>query len=376
MSDSAPALQPALPVPAEAPARETSALQQGRIASLDGIRAFSILLVVLGHARQALPELSGAAGVVAGLLGNQSLGVSTFFVLSGFLITTLLVREQEATGTVHLGHFYLRRAFRILPAFYVYVAIIAGLSVLNGWAIPGSHFLSAVTFTWNYVPSTEGWWLGHGWSLSVEEQFYLFWPLVLLVLGRRRATWVAGALLLAAPLLRLATYALLPEWRGRIPIMLHTRVDALMFGCLLALLPWHGAVLRKARRLLELRVHWGAAVFLLVLSPLLTERFRGAWLLPVGFSLEGACIALLLFWAVTRPETAVGRVLNSRPAVHLGALSYSLYLWQQPFTEPAFSHQPGVFPLNLLGAWVAAELSHRFVEQGFLRLRQRLFPSA
>lgn len=376
MSDPVPALPATLPVAIEAPARETPAVQGGRIASLDGIRAISILLVVLGHARHALPELSGPARIVADLLGNQSLGVSTFFVLSGFLITTLLVREHEATGTLHLGHFYLRRAFRILPAFYVYVAVIAALSALNGWGIPGSHFLSAVTFTWNYVPSTEGWWLGHGWSLSVEEQFYLFWPLVLLVLGRRRAAWAAGALLLAAPVLRLATYALLPEWRGRIPIMLHTRVDALMFGCLLALVPWDGALLKKARRLLELRVHWAAAAFLLVLSPLLTERFQGKYLLPVGFSLEGACIALLLFWAVSRPETAVGRVLNSRPAVHLGALSYSLYLWQQPFTEPGLSHQPGVFPFNLLGAWLAAELSHRWVEKGFLRLRQRLFPSA
>ncbi|XXF75989.1 acyltransferase [Myxococcaceae bacterium GXIMD 01537] len=365
-----------LPAQLDAPAREAAAAPGGRIASLDGVRALSILLVVVGHARHALPELSGGALAAASLLGNQSLGVSAFFVLSGFLITTLLVREQEATGTVHLGHFYLRRAFRILPPFYAYVAIIAALSVARGWDIPAGHFLSALTFTWNYAPGTEGWWLGHGWSLSVEEQFYLFWPLLLRALGRRRGTWAALALVLAAPALRLATYALLPEWRGRIPIMLHTRVDALMVGCLLALLPWEGAVLRGARRLLALRAHWVAAAFVFVGSPLLTERWRGAWLLPVGYSAEALCLALLLFWVVSEPDSAVGRVLNSRPAVHLGALSYSLYLWQQPFTEPDFSHRPGVFPLNLLGAWLAAEASHRLLEKGFLRLRQRFFPSA
>lgn len=352
------------------------AVSSGRIASLDGVRAISILLVVVGHARHALPELSGGANLVATLLGNQSLGVSTFFALSGFLITTLLLREHAATGTLNLKHFYLRRTFRILPAFYFYVAVIAVLNVVNGWNIPGPHFLSALTFTWNYLPFTEGWWLGHGWSLSVEEQFYLFWPVALLLLGRRRTIWLAVGLIVASPLLRLATYALLPDWRGRISIMLHTRVDALMFGCLLALLPWNGPVMRFAQRLLDWRVHWVAGAFLFIVSPLLAEHFHGVYLLPVGYSLEGLCIALLLFWVVTRPETPVGRVLNARPVVHIGLLSFSLYLWQQPFTWPGMVHEPGVFPLNLLGAWLAAEFSYRFVEKSFLRLRQRLFPAA
>ena len=345
-----------------------------RILSLDGLRAISIVLVLVGHARHGLPALApGWPSRLGAVIGNQSLGVSIFFVLSGFLITTLLLREESERGQISLSGFYLRRAFRILPAFYTYVLAIWILNRMFEFGIPARHFLSAITFTWNYVPDTEGWWLGHTWSLCVEEQFYLLWPLILRTAGRKRATWVAATLVMILPLVRMATYAALPEWRGRIPIMLHTRIDILMFGCLLALLPWDGRVMTSLKKLVAQRgVQVAFLGYLFVASPLLIEQFHGKFLLPVGLTLEGICIALLLLWTVHMPETALGRFLNLKWVARIGVLSYSLYLWQQAFTAPLPNVMSRLLPFNLIAAYLVAECSYRLVEQPLLRLRKKL----
>src|SRR5215469_8527111 len=164
------------------------------IPSLDGLRTLSILMVLLGHLYGTLGYPKNA--VTLELSHFAHFGVQVFFVISGFLITTLLLREREKTGRINLVHFYLRRTFRIFPAAFFYISVMA-LVVHPG------YLLYAYTYTMCYAGQARPWVLGHLWSLSVEEQFYLLWPAAL-VLGfavRRRIGWTVVAL---APIARLA----------------------------------------------------------------------------------------------------------------------------------------------------------------------------
>ncbi len=139
-----------------------------KIPSLDGLRALSILLVVLSHCLHGVSAQHGPRRVLYAVAYNGSIGVSIFFVISGFLITTLLLREKNSTGRISLSGFYLRRVFRILPAFFVFMASLVLANRLHLLpAIPASQFLHALTFTADYQRYPNDL-IGHIWSLSVE----------------------------------------------------------------------------------------------------------------------------------------------------------------------------------------------------------------
>ncbi len=338
-----------------------------RIHSLDGLRAISIAIVVLGHAAYR----AGRAEPILEALPT-GLGVDVFFVVSGYLITQLLLREQDKTGGVSLRAFYFRRVLRIFPALYAYAGTIALLAAAGYVAVRPSAFVSALTFTWNYPPGDRPWWLGHCWSLSVEEQFYLFWPCLLVWLGRRRALLAAAGMLVAEPIIRVGQYAALPALRGYIDVMGHTRMDTILYGCVLALVE----ATPNGRQWLLARVRGAAAsaaVVLLVIGRVLQQRFHGAWALPFGYSLEGACIAVVLFWSVTNAASPFGRFLGWAPVVWVGRISYSLYLWQQLFlSHPSTWAPPLPFPINVAAALGAAVASFYVIEQPMLRVRDRV----
>ena len=152
------------------------------IPSLDGLRALSVLLVIVLHTLLR-NHLYNQIPFVYRLVGNGSLGVFIFFVISGYLITTLLLREREKTGTISLKSFYIRRAFRILPPLYLYILFLAVLGATGH--LPGMNrreLITALTLTRNYVPHVSLWAMEHFWSLCIEEQFYLLWPTVLVLL--------------------------------------------------------------------------------------------------------------------------------------------------------------------------------------------------
>jgi peptidoglycan/LPS O-acetylase OafA/YrhL len=339
------------------------------IPSLDGMRAISILLVIVAHSSQNFSRWIKIP------LGTYLLfahtGVSVFFVISGFLITSLLLKELHATGSIGLKRFYLRRAFRIFPAFYFYLGIIFLFALAGVFHTPLVAFFFAAIYTSNYYFGPGGGFVGlqHIWSLSVEEQFYLLWPAALLLLGKRRAIYLAGFLILISPWSRLVTYFVLaPEHRALVDRMFHSSIDTIMFGCLLALL-WQNDRFNRQIRIWTNSWSMGAAVFFLFfLDPLLDLRFRGSYGLLIGMTLEGISICLITVYVVQRPKTLPGRVLNTPILRHIGVISYSLYLWQNILTGMAGRY----FPLDLAAILACAEFSYWAVERPSLRLRDRL----
>jgi peptidoglycan/LPS O-acetylase OafA/YrhL len=330
-----------------------------RIAALDGVRAVAIGCVLFGHAYAASPSWWLPRWVP---LPYGGFGVQVFFVLSGFLITTLLAGERSRTGRVRLRAFYRRRAYRILPPYAVMLAVATALSLAGLVDIARGQLISAAVFGWNYSPWAGGWWLGHTWSLAIEEQFYLLWPAAFVLLGLRRGRTALLAFAAAAPVVRLVTYYGSPALRGHIPAMFHTRADALAVGCLLAL-AWDDV---RTQALLDRLVARGAqylALAYLALSWVLMRYLGQPWLDAAGFTLDAVAVAFLIAYAVVHPP----RWITARAVVHVGLVSYSLYLWQQWFLRPG--EMP--VPLGLACAFAAAEVSYRLVERPALTLRQR-----
>jgi peptidoglycan/LPS O-acetylase OafA/YrhL len=275
---------------------------------LDGVRALAALAVLLFHARA--PGFSG--GFV---------GVDVFFVLSGYLITSLLTAELERTGRIDLGRFYLRRALRLVPALALLLVVYMAVAPWLWPAIPtGEHvgdvvlsglYLSDYAFALFQRPHI----LRHTWSLAVEAQFYLLWPLAVAALARnpRRVPWML-ALYLAASLWRVADLV-----RGDV-VSTYYRADTHASGLLLgALLAWS-----PARRLTPAT---GAAALFALACLCLGLRWGPAAGLALGVPAAELAAAVLILAAGQGP---VARFLSWRPLAGLGALSYGVYLWHAP----------------------------------------------
>jgi peptidoglycan/LPS O-acetylase OafA/YrhL len=345
----------------------------GRYPGIDGLRAFSVILVVLMHGWHSLPAMGIASKSLSAVLGNGPFGVRIFFVISGFLITHLLRRERDRTGRIALGKFYARRARRILPAYFAFLVGMAAIKVAGWIDPPWPHLLLGLTFLMNYesvlLPdSPDAIFVKHAWSLSLEEQFYALWPLALILLGFRGAGRGAAVIVMLSPFIRVATYYFWPESRNAIWMMWHSASDAIMVGCLAALVgddPRFKAAFSRFRS-----PAWPIGVFLAVwvVSSVLAAKFRGMWILTVGITVESLAAAFLLLWIVNHPTATFTRALAWRPLAHVGVLSYSIYLWQQLFTLLPETFLLGRFPWNFLATLFMAEASYWLIERPFLRM--------
>jgi peptidoglycan/LPS O-acetylase OafA/YrhL len=335
---------------------------RGRIPGLDGLRAISIAIVLFAHSNGArgLPHIPHTE-----VFGD--LGVRTFFVISGFLITTLLVGEYQKRGRISLRDFYIRRVYRIFPAFYVYLAVMLIVWAVGWISLPSEDVVFAATYTMNFH-ADRAWWLGHLWSLAVEEQFYLMWPLVLMLLGPRRALWFALGAIAVAPVLRVIATILWPHNQltdQAFPFVF----DALATGCALALAREELELSPLYTRVLDSVWFWFlplACILALALSLHVTMLNLGA-----GVTIANVGIALAIHRCVRHPTYVIGRIFESRPFVFIGALSYSLYLWQQPFVNRHAHSIINTFPIHIAIALVLACLSYYLVEQPMLALRAR-----
>lgn len=334
-----------------------------RLPGLDGIRALSIVLVLAGHA------FPFSARWYVGELAN--LGVRCFFVLSGFLITTLLLGEFQENGAIALGKFYARRTLRIFPAFYAFLLVLflaERLALVPG--IDASSWIHAFTYTMDYVGLKDRPWnLGHIWSLAVEEQFYLLWPTALALLRPRKGMWLAVAAILVVPIIRWSTWRFFPQYAGGIKWQFHTVCDALASGCLLAGVR-HALWTRPAyRRWLTSRAFIVVPIGVLLVNRIVVGRPQVNYL--VGQTVMNLGIALCIDYVLRHHDGVVGRLLELRPVVFVGTLSYSIYLWQQLFFNPQPQAWICRFPFNVLATLAAAWLSYTLIERPFLSLRHR-----
>jgi peptidoglycan/LPS O-acetylase OafA/YrhL len=338
-----------------------------RIPCLDGIRAISISLVLIAH-------LVGTTGFNVPAtwehyLDLGQLGVRVFFVISGYLITTLLLVEHRKYGSISLPQFYFRRTFRIFPAFYVFIFVIL-IAETVGWVALREHdLLHAITYTSNYHRD-RAWEFGHLWSLAVEEQFYLLWPLLFLLFGVRGAIATAAAYMVIAPVVRVVTWQLFPEHLPGVGETFQTVADAIATGCVLAATrSWLG---QKPAFAAMQRSALTAVLLVTMIFALDHKKGSISVSYPVGETALNVCIALFIDWCLRNPTGRLGAFLEWRPVVYIGLLSYSLYLWQQPFANRHSDALVASFPLNLVCIAAAALASYYLIEKPSLDWRQRL----
>ena len=313
-----------------------------RIPSLDGLRAISISLVCVGH----LTRIK----MVPSFFSYYTLtGVQIFFVISGYLITTLLLSEHGQTSTIDLRQFYIRRTYRILPAAAVYMLF--ALTVYRH-ELRWYDIAAMLLYLVNFDPARP-WMVGHLWSLGVEEQFYFLWPSVLKHWYRQRIAILIGTIIFAPIFSTVCYYFKIPGGGfGMFPSVANT----LAFGCLLAILSPRIPTISG----------WAASAMLLAVIFIPTfdanTRTRTLFDLFVLSPILQCSIAGLVLHVIRSPY----RVLNFAPVMWLGRISYSLYLWQQPF----FYAQVRYPAYRLLYGVALACLSYYLVEQPILRLRQ------
>ncbi|HVK71977.1 MAG TPA: acyltransferase [Kofleriaceae bacterium] len=336
-----------------------------RIPSLDGLRALSIALVMLQHllGTRGFPVDRRALGAI-GDFGY--LGVRIFFVISGFLITSLLIQEHERSGTISLRGFYARRAWRIFPAFYVFVAAMLVAWAVGALALHHGDVIAALTYTMNYHYE-RSWELGHLWSLSIEEQFYLLWPAMVLLAGRERIVPVSLVMIGLAPLLRALAWFVAPYPDDVIMEAYPCVMDSIATGCLLAAL--RTRLDAEPRYLRFLRSKAFVLVPLVVVGANLPSWFALEY--TISITVMNVGLALVIDRCVRFPDDLVGRLLNWAPLVWLGTLSYSLYLWQEPFLNHYAKSSANTFPVNLVLAVLCAIGSFYLVEKPFLAWRDQ-----
>ncbi|HEY4319878.1 MAG TPA: acyltransferase [Gemmatimonadales bacterium] len=334
--------------------------------SLDGLRACAILLVIVAHLTHTLAE-SSSLFTVFGDLGN--LGVRIFFILSGFLITQLLLREEVRSGSISLRRFYLRRVLRIFPAFFFFIAAMVAASRLGWIPLPTRDVLFAATFLANFQ-TDRGWYLGHTWSLAVEEQFYLIWPTIFLLAGKRWRLTVAIAAVIIAPVVRVGVFLMAPEAQRSIGEIFPTIMDTIAIGAALALA--RQALHQRDWYLSLLASRWCLAIPIAVLA---CNWFIFAFAWPgwlLGETLLNLTIVFGIDRALTHSTGMIGRVLNLPMVAWIGTLSYSLYLWQQPYLPRAGRWPLQLLPWNVLALTGCAILSYYLVERPFVKLKDRL----
>lgn len=349
--------------PEEASAPVPRAAKASHLPSLDGLRALSIGLVFLGH-------LSGTKGFVRINLGigdYAHLGVVVFFVISGFLITRLMLSEHAKDGRVSLKLFYARRALRLFPAAFTFIACVCLLWAAGIVHLQARDIWHACTYTVNFEPE-RSWQIGHLWSLSVEEQFYLIWPCAFVLLGPRRAGWIAAGVILFGPVARSCNYLFLRGTPYHDLEMFPMVADSLAMGCLLAMV---GGWLESKNWCLQLfRPVYSVGLVALIL---VINRYLGYTVVTVfGTSIINLSLAILIYRCIYCSHDWVGQMLNWKPIAFVGVLSYSLYLWQQLFLNRASSAFVCSFPQNLAFAIAAALGSYFLLEKPLLGLRRRL----
>lgn len=336
---------------------------------LNAIRFYAAFSVIVYHLSRVGPDwgMPPAPRFLPELFEpfflSGSNGVTFFFILSGFLITSLLLREQQTTGTIRLTAFYRRRAARILPL-YAAVAIV-GFVVLRGEARPDGAAFPYIAVLLPTIPFLYGWLgaLSHLWSIGVEEVFYAVVPLfvkrigivkiaLIVIIGKFIMEWVAAA----------------GGDQEALRALGYMRFECMAMGALSAwLVARRPQTFRAIRRPIVATLAWLIVVLIIAFPPISTH-FGYGYVVSFVF-------AVILINVIHRPT----RLLENRVASTLGKLSYGLYMWHtliiyglmSVFRPTTFWHELALYGLTFVLTVIVAALSYRFLEQPFLRLKDR-----
>lgn len=342
----------------------TTNINSSEIPSLNGLRAISIITVMLAH-----------------LVWNKfpgGFGVAIFFFISGFLITLLLIREHRETGKIALAAFYIRRLLRLYPALIVFLISASAVAAFYQ-KIDLMTLLAALFYFMNYyfsyslkteisVP------VGHTWSLSVEEHFYMLFPVILgfVISKSTKAQVYVIASLIVIPLILRCLYAGLNFDIKFNYYLTETRIDSIAWGCLLAIL---ASKPDYQKYLLKLASNYGLIISLIVLIvsfAIRSELFRET----LRYTLQGAALFVVFIKILNLdPASKVYRILNSKPADWIGKLSYSLYLWHGLWVWLMYQVLPenqnfSFAIIGLTGSLITACISYYYVEKPFLNMRK------
>ena len=352
--------------------------------SIDSLRALAVLAVIIYH-------------IDVNYLPGGFLGVDLFFVLSGYLISSLIIKEYKKTGTLNLYNFYMRRARRLLPAVYFMITVCLVFMVLfNGVLLRKSH-LDAV---FGYIYSSNWWYIFHKlnyfdsfgaqspfkhlWSLAIEEQFYMFFPLIFLIFNRRKEEEGKGPslnknfiyIVLGLILISLITHILLFDINNinRIYFGTDTRAFSLLVGVVGALLYPIDKLSNptNSKENLAYSVVSIISIFILITIMFYTTEYN-AWLYRGGFLLV-AVLGLIIIISSGKQHTFISKALSFKPIVFIGKISYSLYLWHFPIivlTTPVSEiGNPNLFyvTLRIILTFIVATLSYLVVETPIRKL--------
>jgi len=339
---------------------------------LDGLRAVAIIAVLLFHATY-------------GRLTGGLLGVDLFFVLSGYLITRLLLQEFEETGGIRIGFFYARRGLRLYPALLCTV-LLTGLF----WRLPSvsrstsylKASMAALFYFGNFVRQDIGA-LGHTWSLAIEEQFYLFWPFLLFFLirktGARGLLTVCIMLVASSSLLRAVLYIGMPDSSLDLYAFTPTRIDSLFLGAIGGVLSQKSVQIVRFQQLARrFRIPELSMLALLVLF--CTAKYPSTWLFVWGYTAVAIiCLFLIMSAVALSDRTLLRRLLSDRRVVWVGRRSYGLYLYHYPIFAifETFRHVGSavnavfISIVRVVTTFLIAELSYRYIELPWLRKKER-----
>jgi peptidoglycan/LPS O-acetylase OafA/YrhL len=350
------------------------------IPALDGLRGIAILTVMAYHLEKLVPELHQ-------LTQGGFLGVDIFFVLSGFLITSILLKEHGKTGKIHLKNFYLRRLFRLIPAYWFFLAV---LYLCGSFLLPPaetaliySNYNFPIAFfyftNWSRAAADGGIAgnLNHTWSLSIEEQFYIIWSLVLFfAFAEKRSRRAIFTITLAA-------VAVVIVWRmaralnGTTADVLYystdTRIDALLIGC--------AASMAYMWKLIPASFFKSLYFDLLALAAYITaalvffnSSYHDVSLYTAHLPLFTGAVAIMILWLMTREKTPIHFLLENKLLQWVGKISYGLYLWHYlmyEFSKKTFSSVETQIVAGLTLAFAVSALSYYLVELPFLKIKSR-----
>jgi peptidoglycan/LPS O-acetylase OafA/YrhL len=350
-------------------------LQQSHFPALDGLRGLAILLLVFGHF--GVNYYTWRYGV----LFNSTTGVHIFFVLSGFLITTLLIKEKLRNGRISLKHFYIRRALRILPVAWLFLLVLAGLNHVFELHIRLFDFIAAMLFFKN-MPMPQEPYTAHFWSLAAEEQFYLAFP-ILLAFNIRWYTIVSLAIVIVVPMVCIIDYFAPALFASNAALHLLARICnytfwkgpvIILIGSVLSLLMFKGIIKPE-----KLKANQFLSLAILLIGIIIHAKTFLLYTKYLSEYLSAMLVGLALVITISQKDS-LSKILSHAVLTTLGMLSYSIYIWQELFAGPR-SLQPWMQYFMQVPLWAAIGFKFIFLaiivsfsfifESRFLKLKDK-----